>query len=134
MATDRIPPGPIPDFCRVLVLIKNFGRSSMHITSFCIEKRVCAVLPVAHEYRNIDNNWQPWLAPHDALWFVPSDALIAVHLNAGERADIQTGRAIFWVYGYITYLNVLGKSLTHKFLYKWDLTKGFVRENRAGYS
>ena len=130
---DRIAPGPIPDFCRLLVHIKNFGRSSMHITSFCIEKGVYSI-PTAPDYKNICFDWQPWLAPQDALWFMPRDALIAVHLSDDENADIQTGKATFWVYGYITYLDVLKKSLTCRFLARWDFTKGFIRERRLGYT
>jgi hypothetical protein len=133
MEIDRIPPGPIPDFCRVLVYIKNFGRSSMHITSFCMEKRVYSNLPEIPDYKNTDNSWQPWLAPYDGLWLMPGDALIAVRLTDDEKADIQAGRATFWVYGFITYLNVSGVQLMYKFLARWDLTKGFIREKRKGY-
>jgi hypothetical protein len=106
----------------------------MQITSFCIERHIGGNLSPTPTYKNIDDTWRPWLGPQNALWFMPNDALIAVYFNSGEQANIETRAAIFWVYGYVTYLNVLAKSLTYKFLYRWDLTKGFVPEKRPDYT
>ena len=88
----------------------------MHITSFTIEECVCGALPQELTYNNTDDSWQPWLAPKDALWFVPNDTLIAIHFKPGEQSDIEVGKTTFWVFGKFTYLDVLGNVLSHRFV------------------
>ena len=41
---DPVPPGPIPDFCRVLIGIHNSGRTPMRITKFSIEWMIAPTL------------------------------------------------------------------------------------------
>jgi hypothetical protein len=129
-------PGPIPDFCRVLISVINLGKSSMQITSFCIEREVLAELPLAPNYRTIDRAWNPWLGfyPHQPpLWFRANDHLTELRFSDAQRQSIQAGTATLWIYGYFTYLNALEEELTHKFMARWDLQQGLVGEQRPGY-
>jgi hypothetical protein len=133
---DRLAPGPIPDFCRVLISVINLGKSSMQITSFCIEREVLAELPLAPNYRTIDRAWNPWLGfyPHQPpLWFRANDHLTELRFSDAQRQSIQAGTATLWIYGYFTYLNALEEELTHKFMARWDLQQGLVGEQRPGY-
>jgi hypothetical protein len=50
---DPVPPGPIPQFCRVLPEIYNLGRTPAHVTQFSLQWAVSQDLPEAPRYDNI---------------------------------------------------------------------------------
>jgi len=65
---------------------------------------------------------------------MPTDAITAVKVTPQEKQDIQDGVRSLWIFGYFTYLNVIGDELTHKFMARWDLTRGLVGERHQGYA
>jgi hypothetical protein len=130
--TDHVDPGPIPANCRVLIAVENKGRTVLRLIELCIEKFIGNVLPTTPIYTHID----PWhlVLEKGPLWIQASDQLANITpADVGAAAAAYPNGAM-WVYGYFAYSNLLDERVEHKFLARWDLTQGFVADNRPGYT
>jgi hypothetical protein len=132
VVADPLPPGPIQANCRILLLIENKGRTPLRCIELCLEKHVGNSLPNQPTYTHI----APWglVLEKGPIW-------IRFTEEQGDvtQADVQAAAAAypngaFWVFGYFAYWNLLNEKTVHKFAARWDLTQGFVREDRAGYT
>jgi hypothetical protein len=64
---DRVLPGPIPQFCRVLPAMHNLGRTPARFTRWCIECAISPTLPDTPSY-NRHTNWNFFLPPTGGTW------------------------------------------------------------------
>ena len=125
---ERLPPGIIPPHCRIIFAIENKGRTPLRMLELCIEKFIGTALPDTPKYAN-KTTWHLVLEK-GPVWIRADDSQIVI--TAGEIGKLAAGGSL-WVYGYFTYLNLLDERREHKFIARWDLTKGFLADNRAGY-
>jgi hypothetical protein len=125
---DHVDPGMPPDFCRVLVLLGNIGRSNATIRRACIQKLVSQDLPPTPTYQHIEDWPHTILPPGTQTWAMFDRGAGDVRLTLAERNDIAARRCYLWVYGYFTYSDFMGNFFTHGFLGRWDIIHGFVRE------
>ena len=129
---DPVPPGPIPQFCRVLPEIYNLGRTPAHVTQFSLQWAVSQDLPEAPRYDNIKpTNLR--IERTTRLW-IRFDADGNMPLTDSERQLIQSGRSTLWAYGFFAHTHLLGETYRVGFLAKWNLVAGFQFEARPNYT
>jgi len=129
---DRVLPGPIPQFCRVLPAVVNLGRTPAQFTRWCIEWVVSPMLPDAPICHRL-TNWNFFLPPTGATW-LRIDPIGDIRLTDDERQRIEMGRATFWVFGLFSYTTFFKESYDVRFLARWDLKAGFCLEIRPNYT
>jgi hypothetical protein len=131
---DPVPGGIIPQNCRILFVIENKGRFILRCTELCVEKFIGQSLP----YTPIYGNPRPWnmYLEKGPIWIRFDDEQAALTHEETVSANAVYPQGAFWVYGYVTYLDLLGERLQYKFLWRWDLKApfGFVPEIRISYS
>jgi hypothetical protein len=130
--TDPIQNGMIPNFCRVLPLVINSGRTSARMRHVCLEWVVAANLPGYPNYQHVQV-WDASLDQNDQKW-LRIDPLGDIDLSPTQRGSIQSQLTHLWVYGYISYFDRTGKMFTRGFVVRWDLSQGFVPEPLPEYS
>jgi hypothetical protein len=128
---DPVPPGLIPVFCRVLPQIHNLGRTPVAITTASIKWVVQEALP-PHPNYNPSIPLQLRLPPNTGIW-LRLDPGGDLQLTADENERIRLRRADIWIYGYFTYLHLLGETYRVGFLARWDMTTGLYLEARPNY-
>jgi hypothetical protein len=133
VVVDPVPGGHIPTNCRIMIAIENKGRNPCKMAELCVEKFAGLALPARPNYAIII----PWglVLEKGPIWLRPDDA--QSHIAAAEvgaAAAAINGGGAFWVHGYFAYWNLLNEKIVHKFALRWDLTQGFVREDRPGYA
>jgi hypothetical protein len=129
---DPVPPGPIPESCRILFMIENKGRTVLRMTELCVEKFIGQLLPSLPTYKSV----VPWgmYLEKGPIWIRFQDEQAVITPSEVSAINGIYPEGAFWVYGYITYLNLLDEKLQYKFLWRWDLKRGFIPENRTGYT
>jgi hypothetical protein len=131
-SADPFPPGPIGPNCRFIFAIENTGRTPLRMIEICVEKFAGSVLPNKPIYVHAE----PWglILEKGPTWVrLSEDQGNITPADVGAAAAVYPNGA-FWVFGYLGYLNLLDEKVAYKFLVRWDLTYGFVRENRPGYT
>ncbi len=128
---DRVPPGPIPNFCRALVSIQNSGRSPLRIINFCIEWQVSANIPTQPQYRHFEQ-WDSLIGPNQGSWAMAT-TMGDIQLNAAQRTAVQNQQEYLWVFGFFSYSTVFGEAYNVGFLGRWDLARGLQREPNPHY-
>jgi len=131
-SADPFPPGPIGPNCRFIFAIENKGRTPLRMIEICVEKFAGSVLPNKPIYVHAE----PWglILEKGPTWVrLSEDQGNITPADVGAAAAVYPNGA-FWVFIYLGYLNLLDEKVTYKFLVRWDLTYGFVRENRPGYT
>jgi hypothetical protein len=128
---DPVPNGMPPNFCRPLVLLRNLGRTHMHLQAFCCDWLVSRNLPGEPPYQRIIplNGALPGNSP--PLWFV--DLTNVIRLVDEERRAIQSGEMYLWVFGFISHLNFMRERSVIGYMARWDTSRGFVREPNQRY-
>jgi hypothetical protein len=130
--TDPVPPGPIPQFCRVLPEIYNLGRTPANVTQFSLQWAVSEDLPDIPRYTNIKNvNLR--IERSTRLW-IRIDPDGDIPLTDAERQLIQLQRSVLWAYGFFAYQHLLGETYHVGFLARWNLAAGFQLEARPNYT
>ena len=129
---DPVPGGFIPPNCRMLFLVENKGRAVLRMPELCVEKFIGASLPSSPTYRS----GIPWglYLEKGPIWIRFNDEQSVITASEASAANASYPEGAFWVYGYIAYLDLFNERLQYKFLWRWDLTTGFVPENRTGYT
>jgi hypothetical protein len=125
--------GPIQADCRFLFCIENKGRAPLPLLELCIEKFAGTTLPQRPAYIHV----APWglVLEKGPIWIRADDAMIEITpADATAAAAAYRNNGAFWVYGYFAYRNLLSERVEHKFLARWDLTNGFMAENRPAYT
>src|SRR6266851_2615060 len=103
---DRVLPGPLPKFCRVLPAISNLGRTPARFTRFCIEWVISPTLPDEPLYNSSHcKDWSLNFPPVGSIW-LRIDPIGDINLTDDERQRVQMGRDTFWVYGRVSYTNL----------------------------
>jgi hypothetical protein len=129
---DRVLPGPIPQFCRVLPHIQNTGRTSARITRFSISWLVSDTLPAVPIYEGFVQLGL-LLGQGASTWF-RVDPLGDMRLTDQERQLIEFGRAALWISGLFSYTSYFAQSFDVGFIARWDLRAGLVVETRPNYT
>lgn len=130
---DPLPPGPIQPKCRILFAIENKGRTPLRLVELCIEKHIGRALPNVPTY----THKTPWglILEKGPIWIRGTDDQIEVTpADIGASLAVYPNGGAFWVYGYFVYIDLLNQKIEHKFLVRWDLTNGFVPDNRPNYT
>lgn len=121
----------MPNFCRILVLLTNSGRSNANITQGCLEWIVAPTLPPKPVYQHI-LQWHAILRRDEQIWG-RFDPLGDVRLTPTQREEIEAGRSYLWTYGFFSYSDFKGSSVRRGFMGRWDIHQGFVREPSIEY-
>jgi hypothetical protein len=130
---DPVPPGPIPQFCRVLPQINNLGRTPLNVTRFCITWVVSPDLPETPSYDKIIFDLKLRLGPNQSTW-LRTDPKGDIELTDVEKQLITFRRGFLWVFGFLSYSHLLGDTYSVGFLARWDLIAGFLFEARPNYT
>jgi len=130
--TDPVPPGPIPQFCRVIPEIYNLGRTPANIAQFSLQWAVSEDVPNAPRYNNM-KDVSLRLERSTRLW-IRIDPEGDIPLTNAERQLIQLQRSVLWVYGFFAYQCLLGETYHVGFLARWNLAAGFQFEARPNYT
>jgi hypothetical protein len=129
----RVASGPIPENCRIVLVMENKGRNPLRFIELCLQKYSGLTLPDDPEYENT----RPWSLTLEKgpvpLRIDDVQSVITAAELAAARAAYSVGGA-FWVYGYLAYRGLLNERREHKFLARWDLSEGFLADIRTGYT
>ena len=128
---DPVPPGPIPDFCRVLIGIHNSGRTPMRITKFSIEWMIAPTLQQESKCTHFEE-WNSLILPNQGSW-VMATTMGDIRPTAVQHQTIINRQEYLWVFGFFRYSDFKGKSFDTGFLARWDINQGFVREPNKSY-
>jgi hypothetical protein len=115
-----------------LFLIENKGRTPLRPLELCVGKFVGNALPDRPTYTDIE----PWVfvLEKGPIWFRFADTQAYVTPAEVGAAAAAYPNGAFWVFGYLAYLSLLNERVEYRFLWRWDLTYGFVPDNRPGYT
>jgi hypothetical protein len=128
---DRLPPGDIADFCRVLVRFMNIGRSPLKLADFSIEWLVAPSLPTNPVYNNVQR-WALWLTEKSDQW-LRSDPYSEIALNTEQMAHISSETAFLWIYGRVRYVNFIREGTAVGFVARWNISSGFEADENPAY-
>lgn len=65
------------------------------------------------------------------VWIQPTDELANITPAEVGAPTAVYPHGAFWAYGYFAYLSFQNERVEQRFLARWDLTQGFVADNRT---
>ena len=124
---------PMPEFLQALIWPINIGRAPLRIIRLCVEYSIVDTLPDEPFYWSITGtNIVIRNTDEVIVWLIPG----AVHqLDKKSRDDIDFNRTSLWVYGFLSYLGLLGEVWNLGFSVKWDrYSGGLVQAGPQAYN
>jgi len=115
--TDTIP----PESSDAAIGLKNLGQTSAVVTSCCVEFSVSEELPEVPTYTH-------WVAPNYSIGREQEAFIIVaeapIRLVPDQRKKLEEEAAKLWVYGIVTYRDVMQDQWEMGFLVCWHMREG----------
>jgi|SRR6267143_418315 len=125
VTTDPVLPGkPLPPYSKIVITIRNVGRSPAPIDTLDIRWDVLKELPASSAYKR-------W--PFGIMLPVNHEHSLAVDgypvlLDKEKREAIENESMHLWIHGTINYFDILNEPVQSPFRVRWDKKRGFVPE------
>jgi hypothetical protein len=122
----------MPEYLQALIWPINLGRAPLRIIRVCIEYGAGESLPEQPFYYSITGTNIVLRNTDTGTWLIPEAVF---QLDQKQREDIDLNRKSLWVYGFLSYLGLLGEVWNPGFSARWDRHSGnLVQADPQGYN
>jgi hypothetical protein len=129
---DPVTAVPMPEFLQALIWPINIGRAPLRIIRICIEYDIGESLPERPFYYSITGTNIVLRNIDPGSWLIPEAVF---QLDQTQRQDIDYNRKSLWVYGFLSYLGLLGEVWNLGFSARWNRHSGsLVQAGPQGYN